>query len=142
MTAKILQNAWQWRYAMLVVPMALAACGDSVKKKNDAAITTMKEYYKTHELPRSWTLDDITAPQDGKLLVDLVVESSDDVVQIKSRSRMLQFFIAKQGCPKPADDSLKDIDKNYRVWVRLWSAKKEELTNSICPQLYGQGAQN
>lgn len=121
---------------VMLAPVVLAACGEDTGKQNDKAVETVKGYYDFAALPRSWMVDDVTVPEDGKVLVDMVVEDSGEVAQIKSRSRMLQFFIAKQGCPKPHDRELAEVDKTYRVWVRLWSARKEELTQSICPPLY------
>lgn len=136
MSAKSLSNRAMRFVAVMVLSWSVGACGDDGQDLNQQAIAALESHYDQNALPRHWVVDDITTMEREKVLVDIVVESDTDVVQIKSKSRMLQFFIAKQGCPKPTGDALKFLDKNYRVWVRLWSNRKEELTQSICPRLY------
>ena len=122
------------KMTVLLVPLTLgllmASCGDSASDLN-ADATVVKHYYKSSPPPRGWKIKSVGVEDGDKIIVDILVESANDLNMIASVSRMQQFIVAKQACPSVA--ALRGALKtNVGVWVQLRS-KSEVLTQSVCP---------
>lgn len=123
------------RYGTAVsVLLSVSACGESGTKHMDQASTVLAEHYATHPPASGWTVESIIQDNEGSKLDTIVIVTSDsDVQRIKMLSRMEQFTIAKLACPA-ITPTLRNALGKTRVWVHLKTAKKEDLTSSICPQ--------
>lgn len=111
----------------------VGACGESATSM-DQASTALAEYYAAHPPASGWTVESIVQDNQGVKLDTIVIVTSDtDVQRIKMLSRMEQFTIAKLACPT-ITPPLRDALGKARVWVHLKTAKKEDLTSSICPE--------
>ena len=132
-SGKLKSKIWARILAVIASGAVLVACGESSEEKMEKAIQSLKSYYAAHSPPRGWSVSHIAADADDKLRVDIKINSESDINQIKSRSRMDQFQIAKLGCPTATPALKKTIHDKTRVWVRLIS-NSEELALSICPK--------
>jgi len=118
--------------AVFMAGTVLVACGED-NTGNEAAAKALEAYYSAHPLDTGWEVQSVSLSKDDNLRVNMLVGSEEAVQQIKTRSRMEQFGIARLGCPKPTPELQVAVGPIMRIWVHL-HAENKELTSSICPQ--------
>lgn len=129
------RKIWKGFHAFGII--ALAAALVSCKSSGPDVVegfSSLEAYYTQSPLPRDWSLSGFTTDDNGKYVIEVLVESTNDIRLIRSKSRMNQFNIAKLACPTNASDFQKILGKQARIWVRLMS-ETGELTSSICPPI-------
>ena len=119
--------------SMIIFGAGVSACGDSGSGTNANAIKSLKSYYASHPHPRGWSVKKVSLNAKKDLHVNVKINSKSDINQIKARSRMDQFKIAKSGCPKATKELRKSIQGKTRIWVHLLT-DEGELTFSVCPK--------
>lgn len=111
--------------------LSVSACGEDADLNQSA--NALNDYYATHPPARGWTVNSISPDSSaGKLIVEVLVTSQNDINHIKALSRMEQFAIAKRPCPTMTPELRAAISKDTRIWIHLKS-EKAAITSSICP---------
>lgn len=120
--------------AVVMLPVALAGCGDKPTKKNaKRAANALSDYYYAQWKPPSsdWRVQKVAIGKDNTVNVDAKIATQALSKAIMERSKMEQMEIARLACPVPNEKIWESLGKNQPVNIRL-SGAAGHIINSLC----------